>query len=253
MTLEDAKKLADTGNVQAMLALAKFYDQQDDDEEACDLAKHYWCCAAEAGDSSAIRVLAVASHTTAKAMMALRGSFSHLLPSFEDAYKWNKALFELCSQLNIQGEATEYAFEFYLDAIVWLSAAYNMDDNYLEIKRITDGVNHPVSKAIHGLALHELANTNAEIATAFDFLENAMHPSFWDKKYSTPVTLEILQATVGMALSTGYRVYYNNLEAAYNVLAMMLEHLKDADLRAVVQKNISRYKKTLFGGLKYIE
>lgn len=253
MTLEEAKKLADNGNVQAMLALAKFYDQQDDNEESGDLAKHYYCCAAEAGDLSAIRVLAQSSHTAAKAMMALPGSFSHLLPCFEDAYKWNKALFELCNQLNIQGEAAEYAFEFYLDAIVWLSAAYNMDDNYAEIKRITDGVDHPVAKAIHGMALHELANTNAEIVTAFDFLKNAMHSSFWEKKYATPDTLEVLQATVGMALSTGYRVYYNNLEAAYNVLAMMLGHLNDADLREVVQKHISRYKKTLFGGLKYIE
>ena len=254
MTLEEAKKLADNGDVQAMLALAKFYDQQDDDdEEAYDLAKHYWSCAAEAGDLTAIGVLAESSHTGAKAVMALPGNFSHLLPYFEDAYKWNKALFELCNQLNIQGEAAEHAFEFYLDTIVWLSAAYNMDDNYAEIKRITDSVDHPVAKAIHGLALHELANTNAEIATAFDFLKNAMHPSFWDEKYATPDTLEVLQATVGMALSTGYRVYYNNLEAAYNVLAMMLGHLKDADLREVVQKHISRYKKTLFGGYKYIE
>ena len=254
MTLEEAKKLADNGDVQAMLALAKFYDQQnDDDEEACDLAKHYWCCAAEAGDLTAIRVLAESSRAVAKAMMALPGNFSHSLPCFEDAYKWNKALFELCNRLNVQGEAAEYTLEFYLDAIVWLSAAYNMDDNYAEIKRITDGVDHPVAKAIHGLALNELANTNAEITAAFDLLKNAMHPSFWDKKYATPDTLEVLQATVGMALSTGYRVYYNNLEAAYNVLATMLEHLKDVDLRGVVQKHIARYKKTLFGGYKYIE
>ena len=252
MTLEEAKKLADNGNVQAMLALAKFYDQQDADEESVDLAKHYYCCAAEAGDPTAIRVLAQSSHTTAKAMMALPGSFSHLLPCFEDAYKWNKALFELCNQLNIQGEAAKNILEFYLDSIVWLSAAYNMDDNYAEIKRITDGVNHPVAKAIHGMALHELANTNAEIATAFDFLKNAMHPSFWDKKYSDPGTLEVLQVTVGMMLSTGYRVYYNNLDAAYNVLATMLDHVKDTYLREVLQKNIAQYKKTLFGGYKYI-
>lgn len=252
MTLEEAKKLADNGDVQAMLALAKFYDQQKDDEEACDLANHYYCCAAEAGDLTAIRVLAQSSHTTAKSMMALPGSFSHLLLCFEDTYKWTKALFEHCNQLNIQGEAAEYVFEFYLDAIVWLSAAYNMDDNYAEIKRITDGVDHPAARAIHGMALHELANTNAEITTAFDLLKNAMHPSFWDKKYSDPDTLEVLQVSVGMMLSTGYRVYHNNLDAAYNVLATMLDHVKDTDLREVLQKNIARYKKTLFGGYKYI-
>lgn len=252
MTLEEAKKLADNGNVQAMLALAKFYDQQDDDEESGDLAKHYYCCAAEAGDPTAIRVLAQSSHTTAKAMMALSGSFSHLIPCFEDAHKWTKALFEYCNQLNIQGEAAEYAFEFYLDAIVWLSAAYNMDDNYAEIKRITDGIDHPVAKAIRGMALHELANTNAEIATAFDLLKNAMHPSFWDKKYSDPDTLEVLQVTVGMMLSAGYRVYHNNLDAAYNVLTTMLGHVKDSDLREVLQKDLARYKKTLFDGFKYI-
>lgn len=252
MTLQEVKKLADNGNVQAMLTLARFYDQQNDNEESSDLAKHYYCRAAEAGDSTAIRVLAESSYTAAKSMMALPGRFNHLLPCFEDAYKWNKALFELCNQLNIQGEAAKNILEFYLDSIVWLSAAYNMDDNYAEIKRITDGVNYPVAKAIHGMALHELANTNTEIATAFDFLKNAMHPSFWDKKYSDPDTLEVLQVTVGMMLSTGYRVYYNNLEAAYNVLATMLVHVKDTYLREVLQKNISQYKKNLFGGYKYI-
>lgn len=252
MTLVEAKKLADNGNVQAMLALAKYYDQQKDDEEAGDLAKYYYCCAAEAGDLTAIRVLAQSSHAAAKATMALTESFSYLIPCFEDAYKWTKALFEHCNQLNIQGAAGEYVFEFYLDSIVWLSAAYNMDDNYAGIKRITGGVDHPVAKAIRGMALHELANTNAEIATAFDLLKNAMHPSFWDKKYSDPDTLEVLQVTVGMMLSTGYRVYYNNIDAAYNVLATMLSHVKDTYLREVLQKNIARYKKTLFGGYKYI-
>ena len=178
MTLEEAKKLADNGNVQAMLALAEFFDQQNDNEESSDLAKHYYCCAAEAGDLSAIRVLAQSSHTVAKTMMAMPGSFSHLLPCFEDTYKWTKVLLEHCNQLNIQGEAAEYAFEFHLDSIVWLSAAYNMDDNYAGIKRITAGVAHPIAKAIHGMALYELANTTAEIAIAFDLLKNAMHPSF---------------------------------------------------------------------------
>ncbi len=252
MTFEEARKLADNGDVQAMLALAKFYDQQDNSEESSDLAKHYYSCAAEAGNLTAIRVLAQSSHTTAKMMMDLPGSFSHLLPCFEDAYKWTKALFECCNQLNIQGEAAVYAFEFYLDAIVWLSSAYNMDDNYAEIKRITDGVDHPVAKAIHGMALHELASTNAEITTAFDLLKNAMHPSFWDKKYSNPDTLEVLQVTAGTMLSTGYRVYCNNLDAAYNVLAWMLDHVKDTYLREELQKNIARYKKSLFGGYKYI-
>lgn len=248
MTLEEVKKLADNGNVQAMLAIAKFYDQQNG-EKSGDLAKQYYCRAAEAGDLTATSVLALSSHTAAKFMMNQHGSFSSLLPYFEDAYKWNKAL---CSQLNVQGDAVTYAFTSYLDTIVWLSAAYNMDDNYAGIKRITDGVDHPVAKAIRGMALHEFANTNAEIETAFDLLKNAMHPSFWDKKYSAPDTLEVLQVSVGMMLSAGYRVYYNNLDAAYNVLATMLRYVNDADLRNLLQKNIARYKKTLFGGYKYI-
>jgi len=252
MTLEEVKKLADNGDVQAMLALAEFYDKQNDNEESSDLAKHYYCCAAEAGDPTAIRVLAQSSHTAVKSLMALPGNFNHMLPYFEEAYKWNKALYELCNKLSIQDEAAKYILEFYMDSIVWLSAAYNMDDNYAEIKRITDGVDHPVAKAIHGMALHELANTGAEIATAFDFLKNAMHPSFWDKKYSDPDTLETLRVTVGMVLSAGYRVYYNNLDSAYNVLATMLDHVKDTELRELLQKKIAQYKKNLFGGYKYI-
>lgn len=253
MTLKEAKILADNGNVKAMLALARFYDQQTDNEEASDLASHYYRCAAEAGDSSAIMLLAQTSHTVARTMMGTTESFSLLLPCFEDSYKWTKALLEHCNQLSIHGEAAENVYEFYLDSIVWLSAAYNMDDNYAGIKRITAGVAHPIAKAIRGMALYELANTNAEIASAFDLLKNAMHPSFWDEKYSSPDTLELLKVTIGMLLSTLYRVQDKNFDAAYKVLATMLNHVKDTELRQILRNNIACYKKTLFGRYKYIK
>ena len=62
----------------------------------------------------------------------------------------------------------------------------------------------------------------------------------------------MLRATIGMMLSAAYRVYDNNLDAAYNVLATMLNNVKDTELRKILQNDIARYKKTLFGGYKYI-
>jgi len=254
MTLEEAKILADRGNIEAMLALASFYDQQiDDDYEAGDLAKHYYCRAAEAGDLSAIALLTRASHTVTKTMMETGAPFGLLLPQFEEAYKWANALVKHCDQHNIKGELAEEAYDFYLDSIVWLSAAYNMGDNYAEIKQITDGVSHPVAKAIYGMAVCELAEENeAEIDASFELLKNAMHPSFWDEKYAAFDTIEVLQVTVGMLLSVSYRVRYN-MEAARDVLVAMLEHIKDVDLRQVVQKELAKYKKNWLGDYRYFK
>jgi len=140
-----------------------------------------------------------------------------------------------------------------LDSIVWLSAAYNMGDIYAEIKQITDGVSHPVAKAIYGMAVCELAEENeAEIDASFELLKNAMHPSFWDEKYAAFDTIEVLQVTVGMLLSVSYRVRYN-MEAARDVLVAMLEHIKDVDLRQVVQKELAKYKKNWLGDYRYFK
>ena len=49
MTLEEAKTLADQGNVNAMAALGDYYSKQDD-EDAVDIAYQYYERAAEGGD-----------------------------------------------------------------------------------------------------------------------------------------------------------------------------------------------------------
>ena len=47
MTLEEAKTLADQGNINAMVALGDYYSKQDD-EDATDIAYQYYERAAEA-------------------------------------------------------------------------------------------------------------------------------------------------------------------------------------------------------------
>lgn len=50
MTLEEAKTLAEQGNVGAMMALADFFSKKENDDDAIDIAFHYYELAANAGE-----------------------------------------------------------------------------------------------------------------------------------------------------------------------------------------------------------
>lgn len=65
MTLEEAKTLAEQGNVGAMMALADFFSKKENDDDAIDIALHYYELAANAGEPQAILRMAQTSSMTA--------------------------------------------------------------------------------------------------------------------------------------------------------------------------------------------
>lgn len=254
MTLEEAKIRADNGDTDAMMALAKHYFKDSDNEESYELACMYQEHAAEAGDPNALVQMAQSSQIHANLMLQLLeqvGKNEDIMQALENAYKWASKLLYKLNQLNIRGESEQFAYDTYIDSLFRLSAVYCLDENYIGISRITKDISSPVAQALHGLALFQQSETDTEVNQAFDFLKNAMNTYFWSEKYAETQTLELLRVETVLTLSHLYRIH-NDADSAYNVLSTLLRNTNDPKLRTAVQKEMSCYRKALFGGYKYI-
>ena len=254
MTLEEAKIRAEYGDTNAMMALAKHYFKDADNDKSYELACMYQERAAEAGDPNALTQLAQSSQLVAKAALQFLeqcGNSETITHDLENALKWTSKLLHNIQNNNIHGEAEQFAFEVYLDSIYWLSAVYCLEENYVGILHITKGISSPIAQALHGLALFQLSKTNAEMNQSFAYLKNILDPIVWSDKFGTTQTLELLRVETGLALSQMH-LNYKDADSAYNTLSTMLQNTKDFELRNTIQKNMSRYRKTLFGGYKYI-
>ena len=255
MTLTETKIRADNGDTNAMMALVKHYFQDSDNDESYELGRMYQERAANAGNLEAISQIAHASYKMADIMMTMlnnNGRDDSWVQAIEESYKHTLRLVNTLKRLNIHGDAAQAANTLYLDSIVWLSTVYLLDENYQGIIRITQNVPSPVAKVLYGRALYELAETNAELENAFSFLRNALHPSFLSDRYSTPRLVEAGRVETCSILSVIYRSFYEDDNSAYNVLLTLLNNTKDAEFQKSIRDDMSRYRKTLFGGYKYI-
>lgn len=255
MTLEEAKRLADNGDVGAMMALAEYYvEQKDNNEDAIDIAYEYYERAGEAGHLPAIVKVAKSKHLQGKVyigMVEILGK-DLTLSNIESAYIWMHKQKKALEANNFSKDALEQANDMYLDSIVWLSALYLLDNNFNDIMRITENVDAPVAKALRGMALYYFAETNEEYERAFTFLKNAEHSSFWNEKYGKDKVLEILRCQTADRLSFLYRELYGNVDLAYNVLSIMLANTKDFKLRDRIQEDMSHYRQNRRGRYEYI-
>lgn len=254
MTLAEAKNRADYGDTDAMMALAKHYFKDADNDESYELACMYQERAAEAGDPNALIQLVQSSQLVVKTALQFleqHGNNESIIHDLENALKWASKLLHIIQQNNIHGESERFAFEVYIDSIYWLSAVYCLEENYAGILHITKDVSSPVAQALHGLALFYQSKTNAEMEQSFTYLKNTLNPILWCEKYGTTQTLELLRVETGLALNQ-MQLTHKDVDSAYNALSTMLQNTKDSELRNLIQQKLSSYRKTIFGGYKYI-
>ena len=256
MTLDEARARADAGEVSAMMALGNYYANDKSSEDSINIAYEWYQKAAEAGDSDAILKMAKSSYEFASAMLPFLdqgGTYKDMVRIMENSHKWTKKLVQNMSEMGIQGSALNDVTEFYTDSIVWLSAVYSLDKNYTGIKQITEMVSFPAVRALYGFALYELGSTDNELNTAFVFLEAAMHPDFWSNNYGGSLAIEMLRGGAAATLSAMYRVLRRDNNAARDALATCLKYTTNPELRAALQEDMSHYKKTIFGGYRYVD
>lgn len=256
MTLEETKRLADNGDVGAMMALAEYYvGQKDNDENAVDMAFEYYERAAMAGNVSASLTMERVSRPLAKkALKDLEsvGPADFLLMAIEKYHKWSSTLLNNVQQRNSSDETKEFAYKAYLDSVVWQSTVYFYEDDFDGILRVTENIDAPVTKALRGMAMFKLAETDAELETAFAFLKNAEHYSFWEKNYMSYGLTEAVMIETANILCNIYRIIHKDINAAYNILSTMHANANSAEMKAELREKLSKYRRNRHGRYEYI-
>lgn len=255
MTLEEAKTLADQGNVTAMAALGDYYSKQDD-EDAMDIAYQYYERAAEGGDWNSTVNMAQSTDRVASftfAMIEQGKCFASMDADIKKAFYWAGKFDSLARSLNKSPDVLEFAEENLLTAAMRLGTLYYYDEKYGDLVRITKNIKHPYAQALYGLGLGKMANAADEYTEAFKALRNIENEVCWKKEYQGNAS-QMLLVEGAMLLSVFYRILGNDVDSAYRVMDMIVSRTIDDTVRQDVRENMAaHFRKKLFGGYTYIE
>jgi TPR repeat protein len=257
MTLEEAKVQAEQGNIEAMMALADYYSKVENDEDAIDIAFHYYELAANYGNPQAIIKMAQSSSMAADAifpMIESLGRDDSWYEAIEKAYKWAKKFDDITQSLNINNRDTiELTKDNLLLATSRLATLYYCDKKYDDVVRITKDISHPYTQSVYGLAAYQLANTDSEIVEAFNALKNIENDLCWRKEYQTKLS-QILLIEAASYLGALYRIISHDVDSAYRVMEYVASHAIDESMQQAVREDMAKhFKKKLFGGYTYVE
>lgn len=91
---------------------------------------------------------------------------------------------------------------------------------------------------------------SALVANAFERVKNL---DLFSQTVTEEINNEAYQCSVASILSLFYRALDNNTEKAYQILSRALEADWPDNMKQHIRQLLSHYKKTLFGGYKYVE
>lgn len=254
MTIEEARLQANQGDIGAMCSLGDYYRQKQDFEEA---AKWY--------DMGAQRDVVYAAHMAVKVHSIIAISALQIVNKVE--YGWafarddTKAAFDASVREmtllrdKVPGYETVDPDEAYSDfvdnAYRFALCSYEMGENALAIRTV-DGSEKPEARVLYGQALFESDPTDENFVIAFDGVKCLEGIEFGDAE-------EELYARAVFLLSMMYREgvpergVAPNAEKAVTLLTKASGRLKDQKFKSIIDKELSRYKKKMFGGYKYEE
>ena len=255
MTLEEAKTLADQGNINAMAALGDYYSKQDD-EDAVDIAYQYYERAAEGGDWNSTVNMAQSTDRAASfafAMIEEGKRLTSMDADIEKAFYWAGKFDSLARSLNKSPDVLELAEENLLTAVSRLGTLYYFDEKYKDLARITKDIKYPYAQALYGLALFQLSDSDSELTDAFRALRNVENEACWKNELQGKFS-RMLPVQAGLHLSAMYRILEKDIDSAYRVLDMIASRTIDDSVRQDVREEMaSHFRKKLFGGYAYIE
>lgn len=258
MTLDEAKALAEQGNVDAMMALASYYKTENNDEEA----SRYYELAAERGDLRAIhRVSQSASNMAHFSMKLIEEGGKHpggsggLENDLKKSLYWATKLANGSKTIDDpSGNLVETTNEIMLEELSRLSGLYYLQKNFDELARVTKDIDAPYARAVHGYALFMLSKDYSGYKAAFDLLKNIENSLCWKEDYQNAVLTRALLIDMVDTLTALYRTLDEDVDAAYHVLEIALANLTDESDRDDVRKIMTtHYRKKLLGGYTYVE
>ena len=245
MTLKEVEKLAENGDVKAMMALADYYSKLED-ENGDEVAFKYYELAANAGEPNALIKMVQTSSQTADAVMSMidsGGKIPSMDEPIEKAYRWALKLKYVVSKMGVSDKNTlEFVDDKLLKALSRLATLYYFDKKYTELIDVTQNIDAPYAQAVHGLAIYQIAETGSDLTKAFHCLKNIENSACWKKEYQTKYG-QILLVEAAMFLSGLYRAINNDVDSAYRAMSLILDYSVNESMRENVKEDIAAISK----------
>ena len=271
MTLEEAKALALQGDVGAMCSLGNFFVQQND-ADGIEEAVKWFNMAAEQGVPYAI--------TMAVRVKLIEARYCWLMPedamlyhfakdewqiAFDYAQREGKMFFdqfpETVQDAEIEGRTWKESFADFSEAAYNLGVCYCYLGDYQNAYKYGSRSSEPWANMLKALCKFKLAETPEEMNDAYEWLKEevwseSFPSSFASRERTKRDEAVFIEAALYYSafLRTGaYPGGKPDLEQAYGWLKHVESCLQTQEqkMRGLLQKELSRYKKKMFGGMKY--
>lgn len=258
MTIDEAIQLAESGDVGAMISLGDYYVRQNNGEGITQAADWY--------EAAAKKNVIYAMHMTVicKKILAYAGLqvASHdefgadfAMNDWKEVYYWaSKELEYICAKapgtekINVDDVRKNYAEASYFYALTcyW-------GDRYADVTDVISGFDDTRSRILHGAALIQLAENDAQMNRAIGVLK----PIIKDAAYAETeknAWEEDVYALAALQLSLLYKGQgtQSDLEEAVSVLTFVLRAVKNENNTSILSDELKHYQKKLFGGYKYV-
>lgn len=257
MTLEEGIKLAESGDIGAMISLGDYYIQKK--ESADDIEK-----AAEWFEKAAEHKVVYAMHMTVltKKIQAHGGlmvadkvemGVAFALDEWQSVYEWAAEELE-CINNNVPGSENiklADAIQNFEEASYYFALCSHCLGKDEQAVELVCDLNDVRSKILCAGARIQLAQTNSDYASAAKLLMSVIEDSSYAAAEKYAIEEEVY-ATAGIQLSMMHRLLINDLDAAVSVLKFMENNVHREKNIQKVKEELNRYQKKLFGGYKYV-
>ena len=264
MTIEEAKQMADQGDIGAMCSLGDFYIKQNTGEGIKKASKGY--------ELAARKNVIYAIHMTvlSKKILAYSGlqvvagyeseeSVDFVKKNWEEVYDWASQEIEMLDD-NVPGSEKidiKQAVENYNDAIYYLALCNYELRNYDVVITLLKDIDDKRARILYGSALFDTANYDDEYEYAwqqFKFIDGDVEYASAPKaKYEEKIyTVAVLLLSQLYRQGLGEKHTKSNLEKSVNLLNFVKSYLTNEGMLELVDEELRHYQKKMLGGYKYV-
>ncbi len=248
MTREELTSLAESGNVDAIMALVKMCIDDKNWNDAIDWADKAAASGNVNGMYKAANLHGMRMHSLLDGGMPFWG----LMLEDAKATQENAAvLIGACRNGQIDLDDSTYSglLELLRDAVYCEAVvAYQSDENdYAKGVKLLGSIDTPREQTLCGLCYFELSQHD----DAMRVLNSVYRNSTYAGAKKVPVE-EAQYGTAMFALSVMTRMNTGDLEAAIAILNRGIDGVTDEDIKAPLRKELAKYQKKMFGGWKFI-
>lgn len=255
MTLEEAIKAAENGDLSAAFSLGRYYLDQDEHDDAI----KWYEVVANADIPNAMTILVplymAQGHLRSSKVMRSFYGIEDALSSFLNAYKWSKKLVSIYETATppVEQHVREKAINNMQEA-AYFAALYSYicgkNDDAL---RIIPNTHDDRTDILRGVLLIE-KDADAYIHESLTLLSKIENNRTYGASEKSEVEDDVY-VQAALYLSMSYRKGLGasiNLEKALNVLKFVRNYAKDEEYIEHLDQEIRRYQPKLFGGYKYV-